>query len=382
MLHTLLLIFSLSAPIIGAAGDGWGKVSTLSGSGEQSLTNGVGTNAEFSLPSGIAVSASGFVYVSEVGNNCVRRIDSSLLVSLLAGGQAGSADGTGTSAAFSQPRGVAVDASENVYVADSANHRIRVISPGGVVSTLAGGGATPGFSDGTGTNALFSRPSGVAVVANGSFVYVADTDNHAIRVITPDGVVTTIAGGASPGYADGVGTNARFRSPFSVAVSSAGTIYLADSGNHRVRSISALGAVTTLAGSNSSGLVDGTGTFAKFSSPRGIGVAEPAAGGAAIVYLADYGNNRIRAISTLTGAVTAIVGSGDAGFSDAYGTDAMFLNLSHVAVDRNGTVYVADEGNHRIRAVAITSPSASASPSSAFSSSSTVNRTADRKSVV
>jgi DNA-binding beta-propeller fold protein YncE len=147
----------------------------------------------------------------------------------------GSTDGTGTNASFNSPTGIAVDSAGTVYVADQSNNRIRRITPGGVVSTLAG--STSGSIDGTGTNATFWGPVGIIVDLSGT-LYVTDQNNHLIRKITPAGVVTTLAGQDGFGSADGTGANARFISPRGVAVNSAGTVlYVADSNNHRIRKI-------------------------------------------------------------------------------------------------------------------------------------------------
>ena len=210
------------------------------------------------------------------------------MVTTLAGsGTAGSADGTGTAAQFSGPRGVAVDSSGNVYVADTLNNRIRKITPEGVVSTLAGT-ATPGHVDTRGTEAKFNFPERVAVDSSGN-VYVADTNNHRIRKITPEGEVTTLAG-STRGFADGAGTKAWFDEPIGVAVDSSGNVYVADSYNHRIRKITPAGVATTLAGSTADS-ADGTGTAAKFHSP--IGVAVDSSGN---VHVADSNNHRIRKI--------------------------------------------------------------------------------------
>ena len=180
------------------------------------------------------------------------------VVSTLAGSTQGNTDGTGTSAQFDYPTGVAVDGAGNVYVADYDNHRIRKITASGVVSTLAG--STQGNTDGTGTSAKFAYPRGVAVDGAGN-VYVADQYNDRIRKITASGVVSTLAGSSS-GYADGTGTSAKFYNPTGVAVDGAGNVYVADYYNHRIRKITASGVVSTLAGSTY-GYTDGTGTSAK-----------------------------------------------------------------------------------------------------------------------
>ena len=163
---------------------------------------------------------------------------------------------------------MAVDSAGNVYVADTYNHTIRKITPAGVVSTLAGLAGSCGSADGTGANARFYYPYGVAVDSAGN-VYVADTDNHTIRKITPGGVVSTLAGLAgSSGSADGTGANARFHYPSGVAVDSAGNVYVADTDNHTIRKITPAGVVSTLAGlAGSYGSADGTGANARFYQP-------------------------------------------------------------------------------------------------------------------
>jgi sugar lactone lactonase YvrE len=221
-------------------------------------------------------------------------------VTTLAGlaGKWGSADGTGSAARFYQPFGVAVDSAGTVYVADTYNHTIRKVTPGGVVTTLAGNasivdqGGFPigGYADGTGGAARFYRPNGVAVDSAGN-VYVADTDNNTIRKVTPGGAVTTLAGLAgSPGTNDGTGSAAWFCNPCGVAVDSAANVYVADTGNSTIRKVTPGGAVTTLAGlGRSRGSVDGTGSGARFNTPTGVAVDS-----AANVYVADSWNYTIR----------------------------------------------------------------------------------------
>ena len=284
---------------------------------------------------------------------------SSVFVTTLAGGGGNSwnvagnygggyADGNGTSAAFSGPRGVAVDGSGNVYVADWGNSRIRKITTGGTVTTLAGGGGSEwngaGYSGGNGTSAGFSYPSGGALDWSGN-VYVADTRNNRIRKITPGGTVTTLAGSGTAGYADGNGLSASFRYPYGVAVDGSGNVYVADSFNNRIRKITPSGTVTTLAGSGTAGYADGNGTSASFRSPWGVAVD-----GSGNVYVADTSNDRIRKI-TPGGTVTTLAGSGIAGYADGNGTSAAFRGPIGVAVDGSGDVYVADTDNDRIRKI-------------------------------
>src|SRR6185369_16117483 len=182
----------------------------------------------------------------------------------------GSADGTGSVARFYYPYSVAVDVGGNVYVADRGNNTIRKVTPSGLVTTLAGRAGSIGGTDGPGSDARFNGPSGVAVDSAGN-VYVADSGNYTIRKVTPMGVVTTTAGLAgSQDSADGTGSDARFYFPFGVTVDSADNLYVADAGNNTIRKMTAAGVVTTLAGlAGTSGSTDGTGSVARFGSASG-----------------------------------------------------------------------------------------------------------------
>ena len=267
-------------------------------------------------------------------------------VSTLVGGGGGYADGTGAAAQFSGTRGVAVDGSGNMYVADQSNNRIRkIVVATGVVTTLAGSG-TLGNADGTGVAAQFNYPMGVAVDGSGN-VYVADQNNNRIRkIVVATGVVTTLAGNSAQGNADGTGAAAQFSSPNGVAVDGSGNVYVADLNNNRIRKIVvATGVVTTLAGSSTAGSGDGTGAAAQFNSPRGVAVD-----GSGNVYVAEQSNTHIRKIVVATGVVSTLAGS-TSGYTDGTGAVAQFSNPSGVAVDGSGTVYVADTNNNRIRVV-------------------------------
>jgi prepilin-type N-terminal cleavage/methylation domain-containing protein len=219
-------------------------------------------------------------------------------------------------------------------------------SNGVTVSTFAGSG-TAGYLDGTGTAAQFNQPYGLAFDSTGN-LYVADLQNHRIRRITPSGVVTTFAGSGVNGNVNGTGTAAQFNYPAGIAVDSAGNVYVADNGNRRIRKISPGGVVTTLAGSGAAGFADGTGVAALFNGPTGIAVDS-----AANVYVADRGNHRIRKI-TPGGVVTTIAGTGVLGFADGLGSTAQFYNPSDMGIDSTGNIYVADQSNHRIRKIEIT----------------------------
>ncbi|MCB1104913.1 MAG: hypothetical protein KDK74_09295, partial [Cephaloticoccus sp.] len=241
-----------------------GVVGTLAGSASvRGNGDGTGGAATFRLPIGIAQNSSGSLYIADATNHTIRAMTAANVVSTLAGsaGNSGSADGTGDAARFNYPTGVAVDGAGNVYVADTTNNLIRKITPAGLVSTLAGVVGVSGWQDGTGAGALFNQPQGLAVDAAGN-LYVADTGNSTIRKISPGGVVTTLAGLSTVGgLKDGNGTDAWFNQPRDVAVDGSGTVYVADTGNAAIRKITPAGLVTTLAltaGSSSGGSTGGS----------------------------------------------------------------------------------------------------------------------------
>ncbi len=330
-----------------------GVVSTLAGrAGVQGSTNGIGAAASFNGPTGIATDSVGNVYVASYDivpvlgsgfsislvpgindyNNAIRKITPAGVVSILAG-STGSQDGAGVAAGFNNPEGVTTDSAGNVYVADRGNNTIRMITPAGVVTTLAGTAGTIGSADGTGAAASFFEPSGVAADSAGN-VYVADRGNHTIRKITPAGVVSTLAGTADAlsDSADGTGAAARFIYLTGIATDSEGNVYVVDSVT--IRKITPAGVTTTLAGA------------ASFSRPSGI--ATDSAGN---VYVADSDNNIIRKI-TPAGVMSTLAGTaGVKGSADGIGAAARFDWPSGVATDSAGNIYVADKNNLTIRKI-------------------------------
>jgi len=326
------------------------EVSTMAGlAGIPGDADGVGAAAQFRVPTFVALDTAGHVYVSDRDNYTIRKITPQGMVSTLAGapGNPGLVDGMGSVARFGFPNGIAVDDSGNAYVADQSSCTIRKINPAGLVSTLAGTAAVSGSADGTGSAASFNGPLGVAVDASGD-AYVADSSNGTIRKVTSGGVVDTLAGAAGVfGSADGMGPAAQFSGPTGVAVDAWGNAYVADSNNHTIRKITSLGVVSTLAGTaGAQGSADGVGAAAQFFVPRGVAVDN-----AGNVYVAEWFNGTIRKI-TPGGVVSTLAGTaGLWGWADGAGPAARFNCPVGVAVDAAGNVYVADPANHNIRKV-------------------------------
>jgi len=322
--------------------------------GVAGYVDGSGEQAQFHLPNDVAVDAKGNLYVADTANNVIRKITPRGIVTTLAGlaGTHGSDDGEGDSARFWAPFGVAVDAAGNVYVADSANNIIREITPRGVVTTLAGLAGHAGSEDGVGSAARFRNPWGVAVDGLGD-VYVADMSNDTIRKIAPDGKVTTLAGQAGQsGNADGPAASAQFDNPFAVAVDNDGNVFVADSANDTIRKITEAGQVATVAGlSGYPGYADGNVSTARFFNPQGVAVDS-----VGNVYVADTGNNTIRKITPAGNVSTLpeLAGPGDAAENAA---SVQLKSPGGVAVDQAGNIYIADTNDHCIRKIAAkTSP--------------------------
>lgn len=307
--------------------------------------DGTGNLAAFYQVRQLGMDASGNVYAPDrwtfPAANRVRKISPEGVVTTLAGGlNAGSTNGVGTAASFRAPTGVVVDSSGNVFVAEMGNHRIRKITPAGVVTTFAG--SNRGNLDGTGTNALFDSPAALAIDGNDN-LYVSDAYNYNIRKITPAAVVTTLAGSSAAGHANGVGPAASFDFVTALVVDAAGNIYAADSNNHSIRKIAPDGTVTTFAGSTTPGATNGQGTLATFNFPQGL--TRDAQGN---LFVADTGNHLIRLI-TPAGQVSTIAGTGAAGQSDGVGTLASFDSPWGLIVNAQGTIYVSDTNNFTIR---------------------------------
>ncbi|MGZ8430537.1 MAG: hypothetical protein ACXWWW_01085 [Candidatus Deferrimicrobiaceae bacterium] len=333
--------------------DAAGRVTTFAGAfGVAGSADGTGAAARFNLPSGI-VAVGTTLYVCDTGNHTIRKIVStSGLVTTVAGtpGVPGAVDNTlPGNVLFSSPRGVTSDGGTTLYVADTGNHKIRiVISSSGATSTFAGSG-TPGFVDNTGATASFLSPEGITF--DGSSFFVADTGNHAIRKITPVGTVgevTTLAGDGTSGFLDNAaGGSARFSSPVSL-VKIGSNLIVSDSGNHVLRQVEPSGFVTTLAGlPQVPGFSDGAGSAARFNGPKGIAVQE---GVTSLFYVADTGNHVIRQVTVGGAVVTAAGNPPRAGLINSTGESARFDAPAGVAVI--GTdLFVSDTGNDTVRKV-------------------------------
>ena len=298
--------------------------------------DGAADRARFSEPFGIVAAPDGAIFVADAGHaHRIRRIAPDGTVTTVAGGARGFADGTGTHAEFSTPSGLALASDGTLYLADTGNHAIRRITPDGQVSTLAGDG-TPGHVDGPGLHARFNGPIGIAVARDGR-VIVADTYNDRIRVIDTGGTVTTLAGSGRPGADDGVGDGATFDTPTGLAFGASGLLYVADTGNGMVRIVDPSGHVTTPTWARGDG----------FFHPLGIASAPDSE-----LYIADEGGH-IVAIGN-DGNIRTLAGTG-VGFRDGAGLTAQFRRPSGVAWLRPGHLVVADAANALIRAVAATS---------------------------
>jgi len=321
-----------------------GTSSTFAGNGTAGFADGAALAAQFSSPMGVALDAAGNLYVAEQGNHRIRKITPAGMVSTVAGnGSQGFTEGPALSAQFNSPTGLAINAAGTIYVADAGNHRIRKISTAGLVTTLAGNGIA-GFGDGPPTFAQFNNPTGVVVDAAG-IIYVADNYNERIRRVTASGVVTTLAGSGTAGYLDADSTSAQFDYPFGIAMDAGGNIYVSDTYNNRIRKINTAKKVSTVAGASTSGFYDGPSSIAQFNAPLAVAI-DPAGN----LYVTDVNNGRIRKIAQVP-AVATMAGNGTSGFADGIATAAQFSFPTATAVDADGNVYVADTYNNRIRKI-------------------------------
>lgn len=308
---------------------GWtAQLGLVAGDGVQGLQDGPVLQARFADPYGVALDGDGTLYIADAGdNNRIRKIGVGGVVTTLAGSGEGFVDGVGAAAAFHTPSGLACDAAGNIYVADTGNHAIRKISPQGVVTTLAGTGVA-GFRDGPGVQAQFNGPVGVAADASGN-VYVADTYNDRIRVIRADGHVITLAGGEKPGYQDGPGSAARFDTPSALAVDALGNIWIADTRNNAIRKLTSSGEVSTLVRSQ-------PGEPPILYRPISLAVTRDG-----LLYAGELASGRVLQLSR-TGQTHVLIGATQ---------DDRMSRAAGLAINAAGALYVADATSYRVHKI-------------------------------
>ncbi|WP_263364961.1 NHL domain-containing protein [Edaphobacter acidisoli] len=308
------------------------------------------------LPSAIAYDSSGNLYIAEASRHDIRKLDPSGNITTIAGtgvqGFAGDS-GPATAAELDSPQGLAIDASGNIYIADTHNHRIREVkAANGNITTIAGTGAAGNSGDsGPATAAELDLPTALAIDASGN-LYIADTHNHRIREINAaTGIITTIAGTGTEGYSgdNGPATAAELDSPQGLAIDTTGNLYIADTHNHRIREVIATtGIITTIAGTGTAGNSGDSGpaTAATLRLPRGI--ATDATGN---LYLTDVTAQSVRKVNATTGQITTIAGSGTQGFSGdgSAATSATLDSPRAAAISPSGLATFADAANQRIR---------------------------------
>ncbi|MFE4667234.1 RICIN domain-containing protein [Streptomyces sp. NPDC056716] len=342
-------------------------INTVAGNGTAGFSGdgGLATAAQLNRPYGIAVDRNGTVYFSDYINHRVRKIATDGRISTVAGNGTAGFRGDGGPAVAGQlncPREVAVDGAGNLYIADSGNHRVRRVAADGVISTVVGSG-TGGFGGdgGPATAAQLNLPLGVTAAGDG-VLHIADYYNHRIRRVAADGVISTVAGNGTGGFAGdgGPATAARLNAPYGVAVDGAGNLYIADSNNHRVRRVAADGVMSTVAGNGTAGFAGdgGPATAAQLNLPLAV-----VADSTGALWITDHRNHRVRKV-TADGKMSTAVGTGTAGFGGDGGpaASAQVNAVYGLAVDSVDTLYLADHVNNRVRK--ITSPRLAGLPDS------------------
>jgi sugar lactone lactonase YvrE len=352
-----------------------GTITTVAGNGfyRYSGDSGPATSASLNQPTGVAVDSFGNLYIADWFNNRIRKVSGGTITTVAGNGRCcfSGDGGSPTSASLNQPQGTAADSAGNLYIADYGNSRVRKVS-GGTITTVAGGGKGPLGDGGPATSATLGSPVGVAVDSAGN-LYIADSWSNRIRKVSA-GTITTVAGNGIGGFSGdgGPATSASLDGPYGAAVDAAGNVYIADWQNNRIRKVSG-GTITTVAGNGNQGFSGdgGPATSASLNQPQGVAVDS-----VGNLYIADSGNERIRKVSG--GTITTVAGSGSYGFSGDGGpaTSASLAERSNshwgVAVDSAGNLYIADTYNNRIREVLAAKPAVLVSPANlTFSGQST-----------
>jgi len=336
-----------------------GAISTVVGTGSAGISGdgGAATSAQVVQPNSIVVDGLGNIYVSDVGNHRVRKVDADGIIQTVAGTGVGGFSGDGGAAASAMilsPGAIAIDGLGNLYIADTENHRIRKVTTDGMIATIGGTG-TAGFSGdgGMATAAQFNFPDSLAVDLQGT-IYVSDKVNARVRRITAAGIVTTTAGTGTAGFSgdNGAATSAQLHYPEGIALDAEGSLYVADSLNHRVRKIATNGIISTVAGTGTAGFAGdgGVATSAQLGEPDGLAVDATGR-----LYIVDTTNRRVRRVSE-NGTISTVAGTGSSGSfgGGAAATSASLRFPVGVAVGPSGPIYVADFSNHRIVSVTAT----------------------------
>jgi hypothetical protein len=378
----LVFLFFISLSSIGLGQSG--IITTVAGNGEDgySGSSGYATSVMLSGPRGVTVDTLGNIYFSDAGNYRICKITSDGLLTTIAGkGYSGfSGDGgLATRAELYSPDATAIDSLGNLYIAERGIHRIRRITAAGIINTVVGNGSTDFAGDGgPATGAGLFNPQSVAVDTAGN-LYIADSGHNRIRKVTTAGIISTIAGNGTVGWDGdgGLATSAQLNNPQGVAVDAAGNLYIADYSNNRIRKVNTAGIISTIAGTGGIGFSGdgGLATAAEILNPQSVWI--DAAGN---IFFSDYGNDRIRKIST-NGIINTMVGTGTLGFSGDGGaaTAANIYYPLDVTMDMDGNLFFSDVGNNRIRKVsgpgAVTTYFAQVAVGSGYSTTFTVTNT-------
>ncbi|MFF5125846.1 hypothetical protein ACFY41_02735 [Streptomyces syringium] len=333
-----------------------GAIATVAGTGTGGFISdgGPGALTAVQYPYGVAVDKNGNLYIADRHNHRIRKVTPNGIITTVAGDGTGgyiSDGGPAVATRLHYPGDVAVDDSGNLYIADTSNHRVRKVTPNGIITTVAGDGTAGYISDGGPAIATkLHTPWGVAVDRNGN-LYIADHGNHRVRKVTTNGNITTVAGNGTAGYVSdgGPAISTRLHYPLGLAVDADGNLYIADRHNHRIRKVTTNGIITTVAGNGTAGYVSdgGPALGTRLHYPWGLALDE-----AGSLYIGDGHNHRVRKV-TSDGIITTVAGNGTAGYVDDGGPAAgtRLFYPSGLALDRSGNLYIGDANNHRVRGV-------------------------------
>lgn len=350
--------FVLSAGLLFGSASQAQSIDTIAGNGTfgYSGDGGAATSASLAGPYDVVVDAAGNRYIADLLNHRIRKLTPAGVITTVAGNGTSGFSGDGGQATSAQVGNVyqlAVDAAGALYLADFSNNRVRKVSPSGVISTIAGND-TPGFSGdgGPATSAGLRRPWGIAVDGAGN-VYFSDYENHRVRMVTPAGIISTVAGNGIAGFGGdgGQATSAGLSYPLGISIDTSGNLYIADQANNRIRKVTSSGIISTVAGNGAVGFSGdgGPATSASFRTVRDV-----AADNSGNLYVSDSGNYRIRKISS-AGGISTIAGNGTRGFSGDGGPaiNASINYSTGVATDAAGDMLFTDQGNNRVRKVVL-----------------------------